>query len=402
MIWEFKRFWVRCLILPVALAGLAGCASTARVAGSSDGVSAQSAAVRPGMHAVVVDPTDTGRYPLLVAGEHFAGIDGSDTIVRLWWTLEPAQSTSPDGVHMTNYPNVGSQMLVKTCADAATAFRRGLNPANNLEVAFFAPIQTTDAVLSCLSIARRAKQSGFHDADVVELFSAVLPPNTERCSMERTKEHSALTSSGLELKRTSEEWVESIRPLFFGDLDGDGWEDVLVEHSESATQATFHATELRAFTRRGTGPLIELCDRVPSFLPFAEEWREREALWQRNLGLVPNRAFTLRGTCKCSLDNNGHELAMTLTSVDGLLHGTKTCSREPRPIAMAGSLSETQGILLEYGLPDGVTAVWSFGWSRQKGVDRWFGGRRVIGGFERDRFNALMPSPARPHSELKG
>ena len=57
--------------------------------------------------------------------------------------------------------------------------------------------------------------------------------------MERTNEHSALTSNGLELKRTSEEWVESIRPLFFGDLDGDGWEDVLVEHAgDPATQVT--------------------------------------------------------------------------------------------------------------------------------------------------------------------
>lgn len=394
MTWAFKRYWVRCIIPPVALAGLTGCASTAPVASSADRGSPQTTTVPPGFHAVIVDPADTGLYPLLVAGEHFAGINGSDAIVRLWWTLEPAQSTSPDGVQMTNYPNVGSHMLVKTCADAATAFRRGLNPANNLEVAFFAPIQSTDAVLSCLAIARRAKQSGFHGADFVELFSAVLPPNTERCRMERTNEHSALTSNGLELKRTTEDWTESIRPLFFGDLDGDGWEDVLVEHAESATQATFHATELRAFTRRGSGPLIELCDRIPSFLPFAEEWRERESLWQGNLGLVPNRSFTLRGTCTCSLDDNGHELAITLTSVDGLLQGTKTCSREPRPITMVGSLSETLGILNEYGLPDGVTAVWTFGWSRQAGFDRWFGGRRVIGGFERDRFNALMPSPA--------
>jgi hypothetical protein len=185
------------------------------------------------------------------------------------------------------------------------------------------------------------------------------------------------------------EWIE---PVVFGDIDGDGWQDMVALYGSGATHGSMRGYDINAFTRIGDGPLTEISLRVPQCMPSVADHQQQVARWQANCGIPVDREIEFHGTCDCR--DADHGLSMRLTVNRGILSGYYRCDRKPDWIAVRGCMTDSHIMLQEFGIDDASTASLQFSYRLTGGVLFIDGWRCGSGHMEIDsiRAEAAVPS----------
>jgi hypothetical protein len=327
---------------------------------------------------------DEGPFPLRVVGEEFSHCINEQNIMGVYRTVEFGGWPGWNGIAMAGPDDQNNPDYARTC-EQWVAF--GAEPRDNMNNKIGQTMKAAEATLSFLMVAQPSPHSRLANQDLRRILLPLVPPPVERERLERSPDPiNSVSLRGASLGRTTECWRAHAELRAFGDVDGDGWEDMLIERYDGATRATYSETQLLTYTMHESGHPIPLWNRVPQYMPSAEAWAARKARWAANLGLPVDRPIELRGTCSCHLDQEQHAMTLVVQARHGILEGWKTCERVPQRVVMLGSLAEESGALLEYGIDDLPTAQWFFGWELKDGRLEFYGGRCNAGGMEQDDF----------------
>lgn len=327
-----------------------------------------------------------GPIVVRVVGEPYQCLYTPESVMQAWQTMEPVGGPGFEGISMAAVDAAGKPLIARTCQQWAEF---GGEPLDNMNNKISQPIKVADAILSWMMHARTSQASTLRHADVRSILLPLVPPPLEREVMKRTPDPiNRVELRGNSLTRETEGWMEGAELLAFGDIDGDGWEDMLVERYNASLQGSFSATGIEAWTRLAAGRLVQLCDRVPQHMPSQQDWADRRRDWAANFGLPIAREVLLEGTCTCQLDDQGHDLSLRLIARHGIITGTKWCERHDHQVTVAGSLGAGVGVLHEYAIDDLPTASWEFDWTLKDGRLQFVGGRHAAGCMEADGFDA--------------
>ena len=327
-----------------------------------------------------------GPIVVRVVGEPYQCLYTPESVMQAWQTMEPVGGPGFEGISMAAVDDTGKPLIARTCQQWAEF---GAEPLDNMNNKISQPIKVADAILSWMMHARTSQASTLRHADVRSILLPLVPPPLEREVMKRTPDPiNRVELRGNSLTRETEGWMEGAELLAFGDIDGDGWEDMLVERYNASLQGSFSATGIEAWTRLAAGRLVQLCDRVPQHMPSQQDWADRRRGWAANFGLPIAREVLLEGTCTCQLDDQGHDLSLRLIARHGIITGTKWCERHDHQVTVAGSLGAGVGVLHEYAIDDLPTASWEFDWTLKDGRLQFVGGRHAAGCMEADGFDA--------------
>jgi|GEM_PF-1647305 len=327
-----------------------------------------------------------GPIVVRVVGEPYQCLYTPESVMQAWQTMEPVGGPGFEGISMAAVDDTGKPLIARTCQQWAEF---GAEPLDNMNNKISQPIKVVDAILSWMMHARTSQASTLRHADVRSILLPLVPPPLEREVMKRTPDPiNRVELRGNSLTRETEGWMEGAELLAFGDIDGDGWEDMLIERYNASMQGSFSETGIEAWTRLAAGRLVQLCDRVPQHMPSQQDWADRRRDWAANFGLPIAREVLLEGTCTCQLDDQGHDLSLRLVARHGIITGTKWCERHDHQVTVAGSLGAGVGVLHEYAIDDLPTASWEFDWTLKDGRLQFVGGRHAAGCMEADGFDA--------------
>jgi hypothetical protein len=251
-------------------------------------------------------------------------------------------------------------------------------------------------MLETLPHLRASVKSAFRGLDLTRLALEIEPPGVDR---ERIARDPAAAERrlvrGNMMKREDDCLFEWDEPVAFGDLDGDGWEDMLLISGGGASQGTMCSYGCYAVARRADGLIVSIAGRMPDGLVPARVMEARRAEWRANFGLPVNEWIELRGTCGCGpidLAGRVHPLRVRLRSEGGYLSGSYSCDLNPRDIRLAGALwTKDEGMLHEFGIDRCATATIGFDWSVEGGCLSIKGRRCGSGHIETDDWSASGP-----------
>jgi len=290
---------------------------------------------------------------------------------------------------------------VRTCAEYRTADERGYGALSNYSHVEASSWQFADGILSTLPALEPSTRSTFDGADLVADARRLLPPQVRRNELRFDPDApSKWTIEGGEITRSDIGYWEILRPVAFGDLDGDGWEDMLATRYGGYEGGTGRQYDVMAFARRQDGRVYDISDRVFGGMPSQESIRAHRRAWQANLGLPEGRPLTIEGTCDCSVDpgRDPHPASMTVQVSQGYADGHYSCAKQPRRVPVAGCFSESNATFLEYGLDDAPTARLEFLFKLEGGAMVLDGYRCESGQMEIDnvKLRSTLSAPAVP------
>ena len=284
-------------------------------------------------------------------------------------------------------------LFVKTCAEWAAGLESGRGAMSTWDMREQSSFIFIDGVLSAIACAVPARQDAISPVDLHAIARLLLPPPVDRDSISRTNGADLKWYiQGNSIHREDEMSFEWIEPVVFGDIDGDGWQDMVALYGSGATQGTMRGYGVSAFTRIGDGPLTEISLMAPQCMPSVTERQQQVARWQANCGIPVDREIEFHGTCDCR--DADHGLSMRLTANRGILSGCYRCDRKPDWIAVRGCMTDSHIMLQEFGIDDASTASLYFNYRLTGGVLFIDGWRCGSGHMETDsiRAEAAMPS----------
>ena len=168
-----------------------------------------------------------GPIVVRVVGEPYQCLYTPESVMQAWQTMEPVGGPGFEGISMAAVDAAGKPLIARTCQQWAEF---GAEPLDNMNNKISQPIKVADAILSWMMHARTSQASTLRHADVRSILLPLVPPPLEREVMKRTPDPiNRVELRGNSLTRETEGWMEGAELLAFGDIDGDGWEDMLVE-----------------------------------------------------------------------------------------------------------------------------------------------------------------------------
>jgi hypothetical protein len=287
---------------------------------------------------------------------------------------------------------------VMTCAQWVAGLNSGRGPMSTYDITQESFFIATDGVLSAIAHAQPSPRSTWSKLDLQALVYELLPPPVDRDTIIRWQDDElAWHISDNTIHREDahrENWIE---PVVFGDIDGDGWEDMIAHCGMYARHGTMRRYDMRAFTRRGDGRLIEISVRLPTHMPSDQDRRRDVDAWTANYGLPEDQLIELRGRCDCG--DAEHEMRMTISSIGGILEGEYRCARTRKGVPINGCLAgggaqpAGKGQLTEFGIDHAPTAQLYFDWIIADGALTFTGYRCGTGHLETDDFAVVGRVP---------
>ena len=318
--------------------------------------------------------------------------DGSRCLAS-WHELDLMDGSDEPGVPMHSDAEPNAPRFVRTCAEWHQACTEGFYARTTLDMDREGRIALAAGMLAARAHARPSAMSGFLDFDLAAASRHLLPPTTVDFDLpDGTGEPERWTLEGNVLRHEDEMFGRSVEPVLFADLDGDGWEDMLLISGDWARHGTMRGCGLRAISRVEGGPLIDISCRLPKTV--SDDRRAPTARsWQPHHLIAPNAEIALVGTCECA--NSPHALAVGL-SIDarGFLDGSLRCDRMAHALPLKGALSESRGSI-EALATDGVpTLEFHFDWKCAAGNLSLTGFRVPVGGMESSDFAVAGRAPS--------
>jgi hypothetical protein len=141
-----------------------------------------------------------------------------------------------------------------------------------------------------------------------------------------------------------------------GDLNGDGWQDWLIDHGGRAHGGTLGISSVLLVTRRGTGPLIDISNQLPDPTTGPSGLAAWRAATSAQPAWPEAKARSFSGTMLIEGKRLG--ITMTLTCSNTLLTGSYRYDHIGKEIPLAGSVGARGSIMLsEYPGPSIGTAT---------------------------------------------
>jgi len=305
---------------------------------------------------------EDGALPVRWSSRRALGIEAAKDARASWESTAVCDQTNWEGVLLRHSSDEQDGLRVKTCAqwfDGKRTGRYAATQADMNEESFFI---AADGVLSAIAHAAPSMQTAFSPVDLQSIAYMLLPPPFDADQNTRSNPPQlAWSMEGNTISREDEEWFEWIEPVVFGDIDGDGWEDMVAMYGMGSRHGSMREYSMRAFTRLGMTPLIEITPRLPDSMPDPDKRQRDVARWLGNCGLPSDQSIELHGRCGCG--DSEHDLVMAITSRQGFLSGTYRCERQPDGTSLNGCLVDKFGMMTEFGIDSAPTAELHFGWS---------------------------------------
>lgn len=129
-----------------------------------------------------------------------------------------------------------------------------------------------------------------------------------------------------------------------GDLNGDGWQDWLIDHGGRAHGGTLAISSVLLVTRRGTGPLIDISNQLPDPTTGPGGLAAWRAATSAQPAWPEAKARSFSGTMLIEGKRLG--ITMTLTCSNTLLTGSYRYDHIGKEIPLAGSVGARGSITL--------------------------------------------------------
>ena len=311
---------------------------------------------------------------------------------RLWQSYSVYGDPPSECLEMRSGADENIVRQVRTCAEWARAFNDGFVVRNNYQVGVESVLIPWAGVLPNLPHMLCSEKSTFRDLDLWSFARKILPPGVEREELARPGDGEHWVVQGNSIRREETGWLSWAEPMALGDLDGDGWEDMLLRVAERATQGSFHAFDNMLVARRDDGRLVSIAGRMAQVPCTDAQMELRRAEWRANFGLPIDTDIELQGKCGCgpiAVESRTHPLHVRLRSNGGYLTGSYRCDVNNREIPLAGALwTGSSGILHEFAIDDAWTASIEFDWRIEQGLLFIDGLRGGISQIERDEWSA--------------
>ena len=321
---------------------------------------------------------------------------------RLWRTHPVGGEPPSDTLFLQKDFEDREGTAVRTCAEFRAAHERGYGAMSNYSHVEASSWQFADGILSTLPALEPSTRSTFDGADLVADARRLLPPKVRRNELRFDPDApSEWTIEGGEITRSDIGYWEILRPVAFGDLDGDGWEDMLATRYGGFEGGTGRQYEVMAFARRHAGRLYDISNRIFGGAPSEEAIKADRRAWQANLGLPKGRRITIAGTCDCTEDRreDSHPASLTVQLDQGYADGHYSCAKQPQRVPVAGCFSESGTTFVEYGIDDVPTARFHFLWKLDGDILELDGYRCESGHMEIDNVK-LRYSVAAPEAPV--
>ena len=323
------------------------------------------------------------------SGTLFPEIRSADDCARLWRTHRVLGGAPGDGLQMrTGFGDTNAD-TVSTCEEWMRARDAGRFAATTFDITMQSQFEPWLGVMQMLPHVQPCERSTFRGLDLAAFTLDVLPQGIDPLTSARAAApDQRWTVEGNTMKRVFGTVLDWLEPIALGDLDGDGWDDLLASHGGAYLEGSgrWYGTTLLA--RRADGRLIDISGRLPGRMVDEATMDARRAGWNANFGLPAGTELVLEGTCECCdsvTADRRHRLTATMRFDRGYASGRASCARGRRDVPIAGVLATKEaGSLHEYG-PDGrwVSTI-EFAWSLADGTLSIEGLRLGVGQTERD------------------
>lgn len=303
---------------------------------------------------------NTAKYPWITSIEDCR---------RLWNEHPVGGGPDPDPLFLQRGPDDRTGIEIQTCAELRAAIDQGYYAVSMRSERHLASWVFADGILATLAAMRPSVRSAFVGIDLAAEAHRLLPARMVRHELRRDPDYRSewtMVDGAIRRAEANERdgcW-EVLTPVAFGDIDGDGWEDMLATWYFGFNQAMGRRYEVVAFACRGDGRFVDISDRTNGGTLTEAEIRDRHRDFHGNLGLPEDRALSLTGTCDCGDDpgRRPHACSLTFRLTHGYAEGHYACDMRPIRSTIAGVFTEWGVRLHEYGLDRAPTACHKFRW----------------------------------------
>lgn len=281
-----------------------------------------------------------------------------------WGTWRPR--TGAEGAFITvsmTMPD-GSAHICRTIEDWHGARSRGGEAHSTLEMSMESHFIERAAAYAAIAHLVDAPRSGFV-AERWPEWSRHLISCDDDCSS-RTRVVPDGVRWTLEPNRVAYEDNDrgaTARLLARGDLDGDGWEDLLVSIGEYARHGSLRTSAVRLFTCRESGRVIDVTPRLVTDLRAPLEFERHRLDLRDSFGLPEGAPIALRG----EMEQGGGRVAIdaTVLIADGYVVGSYRVGDDGMPLVVEGTLGPGGALVLsEFALGAQPNARFTLRWSR--------------------------------------
>ena len=302
---------------------------------------------------------------------------------RVWWNREALPEIEAPGACVTQWgswrPRAGAEgafitvsmtmpdgsaRLCRTVEDWHEAKSRGGEAHSTLEMSMESHFIERAAAYAAIAHLVDAPRSGFASERWPE-WSRHLISCDDDCSA-RTRVVPEGVRWTLEPNRVAYEDNDrgaTARILARGDLDGDGWEDLLVSTGEYARHGSLRTSAVQLFTCRESGRVIDVTPRLVAELRDPVEFERHRLDLRDSFGLPEGVPIELRG----DMGQGGGRVAIaaTLLFADGFVTGSYRVGDGGAPWAVEGTLGPGGALALsEFALGTQPNARFTLRWKR--------------------------------------
>jgi len=376
-----------CLVPAVRTAIAAGALAGLATAAGATGPQSPRIAVRlTGFEPQLVQREADGAIPVRWSTTQAAWLSDKARCHELWSKAPIDSDPGWQGLPMHSDAAPDEPMIVRTCAEWHAAVREGRYAMSSMAMDREVACTHVDGMLAARAAARPSARSRFMDFDLAANARFLLPIPAAQAGDADGDGAPRWRIGRNHLHREDDDFYAGIEPVLFGDLDGDGWEDMLARTWHGATQGTLRTGSIRAFTWIGDGPLVEITCRLPRASARGLPAEVAPTLWREAGRIAPLHEFSLEGNCGCG--GAEHKVELALSFEGGIASGTVTCAGSRKRTPVLGCLGERTGILHADTRYDGSGFSWRFDWALADGQLTLDGDAGVESNMERARFSA--------------